>query len=201
MFLRRFSALILCLAVFGLAQPSHANSYRAYADAMLAELPDGVVPRPDLEQYLDSLASAYRREEDRRPLTPQDMLREAARAQALDMMLGGYVGHESRRGDQFHVRFEAFAGDADQYPARGENAARDTQKGEADKAKARRLFQQWIDSGGHRRNLLSRNYDYISTGVMQRGNKIWAVQMFWAEPQPPSGLIIKKPSGTTVRIH
>lgn len=181
--LRLTLSLLLCLAVPLAAGPAAAGDYRAYADGMLANLPEGVKPRPDLERYIDGLASTYRVSEGRKSLKPDDMLREAARAQALDMMLGGYVGHDSRQGHKFAARFKAFAGDPDLFPARGENAARDTQKGEADKAKARRLFQQWIDSGGHRRNLLSRNYDYVSTGVMQRGNKIWAVQMFWAEPR------------------
>src|SRR4051812_41062928 len=117
MFVRLTLGIFLCLLGAGILHPAFANDYRAYADGMLASLPEGITPRPDLEQYLDSLASAYRREEGRKPLVAQDMMRQAARAQALDMMLGGFVGHESRRGDQFHLRFEAYAGDPDQYPA------------------------------------------------------------------------------------
>lgn len=186
----RFIALLLASILWLGGSLQAAADYRAYAEGMLANLPAGVTPRPDLESTLDSLVSAYRREKGKRALKPDDMLRRAARAQSLDMMLGGYVGHQSREGHRFASRFKAYAGDPDLYPARGENAARDTQKGDADQVKARRLFQQWIDSGGHRRNMLTPDYAYVSTGVMQRGNKIWAVQMFWAEPRKPGSNLL-----------
>lgn len=187
MFLRIVVAISIC---FLWLAPASAVDYRGYADGMLSSLPADIVPRPDLETYLDGLASSYRKQKGRGSLKPDDLLRQAARAQAMDMMLGGYVGHQSREGHRFASRFKAYAGDPDLYPARGENAARDTQKGAPDKAKARRLFQQWIDSGGHRRNMLKSDYVYVSTGVMQRGNKIWAVQMFWAAPREPGSNLL-----------
>jgi uncharacterized protein YkwD len=73
---------------------------------------------------------------------------------------------------------------AERFPARGENAASDRRKDEAGPDKARRLFQSWIESSSHRRNLLQRDYAYVSTGVVQRGSELWAVQIFWAEPLP-----------------
>jgi uncharacterized protein YkwD len=74
----------------------------------------------------------------------------------------------------------AFLGISMGLPQMAENAARDTQKGEADPAKARRLFQQWVESRPHRKSLLNGDYKFVSTGVVQRGNKIWAVQIFFA---------------------
>jgi uncharacterized protein YkwD len=65
-------------------------------------------------------------------------------------------------------------------PQMAENAARDTQKGEANATKARNLFQQWVGSRPHRKTLLNSAYKFVSTGVVQRGNKIWAVQIFFA---------------------
>ena len=183
-------AVFLILACLSLVASASAADYRSYADGMLSSLPADIVPRPDLEAYLDGLVSTYRQTKGRTSLKPDDLLRQAARAQAMDMMLGGYVSHSSREGHRFASRFKAYAGDPDRYPARGENAARDTQKGAADQAKARRLFQQWIDSRGHRYNMLKRDYAYVSTGVMQRGNKIWAVQMFWAEPREPGSNLL-----------
>ena len=104
-----------------------------------------------------------------------------ARAQAVDMMLNGYVGHKSSSGHEFDSRMRAFVGSSlMMMPRMGENAARDTQKGEADESKARRLFQQWVESRPHRKTLLNSSYKFVSTGVVQRGNKIWAVQIFFA---------------------
>jgi uncharacterized protein YkwD len=97
------------------------------------------------------------------------------------MMLNGYVGHKSSSGHEFDSRMRAFLGSSIMMmPRMAENAARDTQKGEVDVGKARRLFQQWVKSRSHRKTLLNSGYKFVSTGVVQRGNKIWAVQIFFA---------------------
>jgi uncharacterized protein YkwD len=59
-------------------------------------------------------------------------------------------------------------------------------RGTADLAKAKAIFGQWLDSGGHRRNLMSQDYEYVSTGVIERGDELWAVQIFWSKPVPPN---------------
>jgi uncharacterized protein YkwD len=161
-------------------QPEAAAGYREDAESLVARPPAGIVIRPDLEGTIDGLANAARASEGRKPLSASPLFKSAARAQAIDMALGDFVGHRSRKGHGFTTRFAAFAGDADRFPARGENAARDRANGPVDGDKARRLFQQWLDSGGHRRNLLGRNYEMVSSGVIQKGNHMYAVQIFWA---------------------
>ena len=111
-------------------------------------------------------------------MAASDLLRDAARAQALEMLKGDYVGHQSQSGFQFKHRFAAFA-DPYIHGNHGENAARDRQDGPVDKAKAQRLFRQWLDSRGHRRNLMDRNYRYVSTGAVEIGHHLYAVQIFW----------------------
>ena len=126
-------------------------------------------------------ANAYRQSKGIASLQASPRLRDAARAQAIDMMLNGYVGHKSSSGHEFDSRMRAFLGSPIMMmPRMAENAARDTQKGEADAGKARRLFQQWVESRPHRKTLLNSGYKFVSTGVVQRGNKIWAVQIFFA---------------------
>ncbi|MDX1715459.1 MAG: CAP domain-containing protein [Anderseniella sp.] len=159
--------------------PAHAaNGYRAYAEAMLANPPRGAVIRPDLEQYLDLLAAEARYRARRTPVEGSDLLRDMARAQALEMVKGNFVGHKSASGHSFRARFEAFA-DPDQRGDFGENAARDRQRGEVDKEKARRLFLQWMDSAGHKRNMMNRWYRFVSTGAAQVNHHLYAVQIFW----------------------
>ena len=139
-----------------LVLPVHAaGGYRGYADAMLASPPRGATIRPDLEAYLDLLAAEARHRAGRKPVAASDLLRGMARAQALEMVKGNFVGHQSASGYSFRKRFEAFA-DPDQRGDFGENAARDRQNGEVGKEKARRLFTQWLDSAGHKRNLMNR---------------------------------------------
>ena len=179
------SALFRVLFVLAIAacaplppESSASQSYREFALELLQSKPKGAVVRSDLEAYLDGLAAEARRAEGRPPVESSDLLRDAARAQALEMLKGNYVGHQSQSGFQFKHRFEAFA-DPLVHGNHGENAARDRQNGSVDRAKARRLFGQWLDSTGHRRNLMNRDYRYVSTGAVEIGHHLYAVQIFW----------------------
>lgn len=184
----RLKLLVLCLALLCLGLPARAgqSAYHAYAVALVADLPAGITAREDMEKLLSQMANAARVKAGRKPLTISNDFRVMARAQATDMVLGDFVGHQSVHGDGFHERFVAFAKPEMQYPARGENAARDRQKGGVDKVKAARLFQQWLDSAHHRQNLMMTEYDFISTGAVAKGNHLYAVQVFWAAPAKSS---------------
>jgi len=180
------AALAAFAGLVAIADGSAATGgYKAYADALVAKPPDGVKFRPDLETYLDGLASSTRRGAGYKRLAPNERLKRAARAQALDMALGQYVGHDSRNGYRFSQRFEAYA-DPAAVGYHGENAARDRRRGEVDAARARRLFGQWLESSGHRRNLLNPAYAYVATGAVQVGNALYAVQIFWQYEAPPA---------------
>ncbi len=158
-----------------------AKTYLEIALGSLKNLPADARIREDLEVQIAGQANAYRQAKGISSLQASPRLRDAARAQAIDMMLNGYVGHKASSGHEFDSRMRAFLGSPIMMmPRMGENAARDTQKGEADAGKARRLFQQWVESRPHRKTLLNSGYKFVSTGVVQRGNKIWAVQIFFA---------------------
>jgi uncharacterized protein YkwD len=160
---------------------ANAKTYLEIARSSLKNLPADARIREDLEASIAGQANAYRQAKGIASLQASPRLLDAARAQAVDMMLNGYVGHKSSSGHEFDSRMRAFLGSSVMMmPRMAENAARDTQKGEADAGKARRLFQQWVESRPHRKTLLNSGYKFVSTGVVQRGNKIWAVQIFFA---------------------
>jgi uncharacterized protein YkwD len=160
---------------------AQAKTYLEIALGSLKNLPADARIREDLEAVIAGQANAYRQSKGIASLQSSPKLRDAARAQAIDMMLNGYVGHKASSGHEFDSRMRAFLGSPIMMmPRMAENAARDTQKGEADAGKARRLFQQWVDSRPHRKTLINSGYKFVSTGVVQRGNKIWAVQIFFA---------------------
>ena len=165
----------------GAAFEASAKTYLEMALGSLKNLPAEARIREDLEAVIAGQANAYRQSKGISSLQASSRLRDAARAQAVDMMLNGYVGHKASSGHEFDSRMRAFLGSpVMMMPRMAENAARDTQKGEADAGKARRLFQQWVESRPHRKTLLNSGYKFVSTGVVQRGNKIWAVQIFFA---------------------
>ena len=183
----RFVALLLLAAalVVGLSsgELAAAGRYRDFAACLNANPHSGSKFRPDLEPKLSKLANAYRAQEGKEPLTPDPMFQVAARAHAADMMINGFMGHRSSTGQDFDSRMRSFVDDITKFPGMAENAARDTQKTPVDAAKARALFSQWVKSRPHRKALVSRNYQFVSTGVIQSGNKIWAVQIFFATPR------------------
>ena len=180
--------------LFGTALKVEAKTYRETALSSLKSLPSDARIRADLEATIAAQANAYRQSKGIASLEASSRLRDAARAQAVDMMLNGYVGHRSSSGHEFESRMRAFLGNPIMMmPRMAENAARDTQKGEADAGKARRLFQQWVESRPHRKTLLNGDYKFVSTGVVQRGNKIWAVQIFFAPL--PEGMKVLGSSG------
>lgn len=176
---------LFCLGLLGLAvgaRPAVAGRYLDYAQALAAKPPKGSRYRPDLEGELVALLNAYRAEKGKAPVAADDALRDAARAHAADMMLNGFMGHSSSTGMSFQGRMAAFVGDVTKYPSIGENAARETSGG-SDDTKIRALFQQWVESAPHRKNLVNRSFAFVSTGVIERGDDIWAVQIFFATPR------------------
>ncbi len=173
--------LVAAAALFiWIGSGAEAKTYLEIALGSLKSLPGDARLRPDLEAEIAALANSYRHSKNVGALTASPLLRDAARAQAVDMMLNGYVGHRASSGHEFDSRMRAFLESPMALPQMAENAARDTQKGEANASKARNLFQQWVGSRPHRKTLLNGGYKFVSTGVVQRGNKIWAVQIFFA---------------------
>jgi uncharacterized protein YkwD len=152
---------------------------------LLAVPRNNVKFRPDLEAYLDGMAAATRRSSGLRPVAPAARMKEAARAQALDMALGGYVGHTSRNGYAFVKRANAYSS----YQTNGrraENAAMNWRtSGSVDQARAKVLFEQWVNSADHRHNLLTPAFAYVATGAVETGNSLYAVQIFWQTEGPP----------------
>ena len=184
--------VISATLAMGGASYSVAKTYVETARDMLKNLPGDAQIRKDLEEELFVQANAYRSSQGVGALKASAALQEAARAQAADMMLNNFVGHRSSSGYEFDSRVRYFLGNPLQLPQMAENAARDTQKGEVGLGKADRLFQQWVHSAPHRKSLVNSGYKFVSTGVVQRGNKIWAVQIFFAPlpgglKQPGSG--------------
>lgn len=180
--LRRWLAVLMIGLLVGPGIAA-AETYQSYATRITANPPAGAKFRPDLERQLAEAANAYRRQEGKEPLQASDLFVLAARAHAADMMINNFIGHRASTGHNFDSRIRTFVDDITRFPAMAENAARESQKTPVSAAKARHLFQQWIDSRSHRRALLSRDYAFVSTGVVQRGTTLWAVQIFWGRPR------------------
>lgn len=176
----------LCLGLASLAAgavPALAGPYLDYAKGLAAHPPQGSRYRPDLEAQLVALLNAYRAQQGKVAVAADPALQEAARAHAADMMLNNFMGHSSSTGMSFEGRMAAFVGDVTKYPSIGENAARETTGSGSAEDKTRALFQQWVESPPHRKNMVNRSFAFVSTGVIERGGDLWAVQIFFATPR------------------
>lgn len=158
-----------------------ARSYKEFAESLVANPPPGSAFRSDIEGELLILTNAYRAAKGLSRLAADEVFLMAARAQAADMMINNFIGHRASDGTPFERRLRALAGNIQRFGTVGENAARESQKTPVDAAKAAALFQQWVDSRPHRANLKKADYAYLATGVVQRGNTIWAIQIFRGE--------------------
>ena len=174
---------LACLLLVTQPHSSLADArYKAYARNLIRSLPASARIRPDMEKYLTARANAERKKQGRTRLKPSPLLVEAARAQAAEMIRGNFVGHHTKGGFDFGDRVRAYMPKFE--GLRGENAARDRRGGKSARAKADRVFRQWLNSRGHRRNLIRSDYRFISSGVIEVGGHLYAVQIFW-EPAAP----------------
>jgi uncharacterized protein YkwD len=155
------------------------ETYVQYANHLVTSPPDGASFSPSLEGAILAAANAYRRSQGYSVLKPASAkVAFAARAQAMDLLVQGRVGHVSGNGYNFESRMRALKPGVMNLPAMGENAARSTRHGLSDAETAAYIVQQWIKSSAHRKAMVSRDYLTVATGVARRGEDTYAVQIF-----------------------
>jgi len=179
----RWQLVAIFLGCLAAGDWADAASYKGFAASIVQTLPEGARFRPDLEAILASYANTYRAQQGKAPLSPDDRFLAPARAHAADMMINNFLGHTASTGHNFDSRMRVFVDDITKFPNMAENAARESQNTPVDNAKVRRILQQWIHSPPHRKSLVSPDHAFVSTAIVQRGNKLWAVQIFWAKPR------------------
>jgi uncharacterized protein YkwD len=167
-----FSALIF-------SQESEAReSYAATANRLLSAPSANARYRPDLEALLHTLANRYRARQKAEALRSSSTNQDIARAQAMDMALHEFVGHVASTGQGFDSRVRALRPGILFLPVMAENAAHVSSGEAATGAKAAKMMEQWINSPPHRKTLANRSYRSVATGVVQKGNLLYAVQVF-----------------------
>jgi uncharacterized protein YkwD len=149
-----------------------SETYAEFVVRMNNVAVEGYHFRPDLENTVLRLANQYRASRGAGALKPNSKLLRAARAHALDMAMHDFVGHVSSNGRDFDSRMHAIMPGQLFLPSMGENAAR------ASDGVAQSLMTQWIKSPPHRRVLSSRSYVSVATAVVQKGTKLYSVEIF-----------------------
>ena len=98
-----------------------------------------------------------------------------ARIKSKDMGDNGYFSHEDKQGNLITVQMKA---DGVSYKAWGENIAY-IQGTNSNSTLATKFMDNWMNSSGHRANILSTNFSSIGIGVYKIGNTYYATQEFY----------------------
>lgn len=133
---------------------------------------------PGIEAALLRMVNAHRLSIGVKALREAPDLQLAARAQAMDLLGQGRVGHVSSGGHDFDSRMRALRGGALVLPAMAENAARVSKAQGDDDALARNLMAQWLGSPPHKQELESNDYVAVATGVVHAKGQVYADQIF-----------------------
>lgn len=142
-----------------------------------AAAPHGTVAARSERAVLELLNDARERR-GLRPLSQSTELARAAQRHASDMAARSYFAHESLDGRTFADRIRS-AGYLSGFPGRwklAENLAWAT----GDKASARPVVAAWMDSSGHRRNILDRTFRQIGFGLRKHDGRTVYVTEFGA---------------------
>lgn len=109
------------------------------------------------------------------PLSYNSTMEKYARIKSQGMGDNNYFSHADLSGNYITSKMKA---DGVSYKAWGENIA--YIGGITDPtALANKFMENWMNSEGHRKNILSTNFDSIGIGVYQSGNRVYATQEFY----------------------
>jgi uncharacterized protein YkwD len=128
--------------------------------------------------------NADRKEHGLEPLELADPLNQAAQAHARDMLARDYFAHESPDGRNVQDRYREHGGPAGRVVA--ENLAQCTGcPAKIDAARIDALQEGWMNSPGHRENLLTPELDRFGYGIAVEDDRLVAVQTFSGPGRSP----------------
>jgi uncharacterized protein YkwD len=124
------------------------------------------------------LVNQERARENLPPLVLENKLNEAAQAHAADMLARDFYAHESPEGKTVSDRFQAAGGS--KWLLTAENIAKcEGCDPPLTRAYVRQMQQGWMNSPGHRANILRKGLDTFGFGMtVSGGGTLYAVQNF-----------------------
>lgn len=128
-----------------------------------------------VEQKIFEKVNAERAKAGVSKLSYNTTMEKYARIKSQDMGDRGYFDHKDPQGNLITVKMK---NDGVSYRAWGENIAYIGGVSDAD-ALANQFMTNWMNSQGHRENILSKNFSSIGVGVYKSGNRVYATQEFY----------------------
>lgn len=128
-----------------------------------------------VEQMIYEKVNAERAKVGMSALSYDNTMQKYARIKSADMGDRGYFDHKDPEGNLITAQMKK---DGVSYRAWGENIAYISGMTDAT-ALANKFMTNWMNSPGHRANILSNNFSGIGVGVYKIGNKVYATQEFY----------------------
>lgn len=171
-----FALLVFLVFAFPVAAAGGGVVRRAPGPLAVTGPQDYVGPAPDALEYEAQavyLTNLEREKGGVPPLKSVEILHGIARQHSLDMARQNYFGHENPDGTPFWTRFDR-AGYAP-WTAEGENIA-------AGYSTPQSVVNGWMNSPGHRKNILSPDYCEIGVGyVLDRHDTYGPYYHYWTQ--------------------
>ncbi|MCO4851054.1 CAP domain-containing protein [Bacillus vallismortis] len=117
------------------------------------------------EKKVVELTNAERQKQGLKPLQIDETLSKSARAKSQDMKDKNYFDHQS---PTYGSPFDMMKSFGISYKTAGENIAKGQKTPEA-------VVKAWMNSEGHRKNILNANFTHIGVGYVESGS-IWTQQ-------------------------
>ncbi len=134
--------------------PANAQRWRKTRPVSPPQQPVEVAQNADVQQQILTLVNLERKKANLQPLTLNSKLGQAAQSHTNDMVSKNYFSHTSPSGGTMTSRVKATGY---VYSAIGENIA-------AGKNTANATMNQWMNSPGHRANILNPKYRELGVG-------------------------------------
>ncbi|MFJ8234113.1 CAP domain-containing protein [Ureibacillus sp. NPDC094379] len=144
--------------------PTNTNTQQAQAPAK-APTTNASQSVSAFEQQVVDLTNAERTKAGLKPLEIYAPLMKVAEAKSADMAKNNYFSHTS---PTYGSPFDQIKAAGISYKSAGENIA----QGQRTPAE---VVQAWMDSPGHRQNIMNANYTHIGVGYVENGN-YWTQQ-------------------------
>lgn len=128
-----------------------------------------------VEQLIYTKVNEQRANNGVNALSYNTTMQKYARIKSQDMGDNNYFDHKDLNGNLITVKMK---NDGVNYSAWGENIAYISGISDAN-ALAEKFMTNWMNSQGHRENILSNNFSSIGIGVYKVGNKVYATQEFY----------------------
>lgn len=166
MAMKRVSMVLLAATLAGIIAIGALVLVSQGADAALVTVKTcggGTIQVNSIEKRMLELHNKARKRRGLKVLCVHPALTRAARAHSQEMLNKDYTSHNSFNGETLRQRLERFGYTLDSYSyyAIGENIAWTCRSGGAPE----RMFKWWMQSSGHRANILKEKFREVGIGA------------------------------------